>query len=114
MSCGDVVNVEKDLLPRSSVPYSVARVSGVLKDRIDCALAPGPTIPVGIASAVVGTRGGNTGAGQALGDGVDAPAGGVLGEDALDDGCGDRVDIEALQALAVRGLGGVGMRAGVG
>ena len=67
-----------------------------------------------VAGRVVLGRGGNPVAGQPLGDGEQATPSKVLGEDPPDHPRGPGVLFQLVQALAVGGLGGVGVRPGVG
>jgi hypothetical protein len=50
---------------------------------------------------------------ETLGDGVETVARDELGEDPGDNRFGFRIEIEAVESLAVRRLGGVGVRSGV-
>jgi hypothetical protein len=61
----------------------------------------------------VGRRGGNTVTRETLGGGIAAVARDELGEDPRHDRFGFGVEIEAVQSLAVRRLGGVGVRSRV-
>jgi hypothetical protein len=68
---------------------------------------------VPVAGWIVGGRARDALSGERLGDGIQALAGQVRGEDPAGDGSGLWVGFEAVQALAVGGLARVGMRAGV-
>ncbi|MDI5969853.1 hypothetical protein POF50_010985 [Streptomyces sp. SL13] len=113
VSEGDVLDVDQQLLLALLVPHLEAGVAGVHQDGADRALGPGDAGPVAVALRVVGGRAGDAVVGQALGNRVDADTGQVLGEDPLDHHGGDRVEFEAVQALAVCGLRRVRVRAGV-
>jgi hypothetical protein len=114
IAAGDVVDVEQDLVLALLVPDLPAGVSRVAQDGADGALGPSFPGAVGVAGGVVLGRGGDSVAGQALGDGEQAAAGEVLREDPPDHSRGLRVGFELVQPLAVGGLGGVGVRPGVG
>ena len=114
IAAGDVVDVEEDLVLALLVPDLPAGVAGVAQDGADGALGPAFPGAVRVAGRVVLRRGGNGVAGEPFGDGEQAAPGEVLGEDPPDHPGGLRVGFEFVQALAVGGLGGVGVRPGVG
>ena len=115
MTQGHVVDVDKDLAALL-VPYLAAGVAGVGEDGADGRLGPRPAAVevVPVAGRVVGAGGGDTVARETLGDAEKPSAGQVLGEDPLDDRGGRGVDFQAAEPLAVEGLAGVGVGAGVG
>jgi len=114
ISEGDLVDVEQDFVFALLVPYLAAGVARVGQDGADGGLGPAFPAAVPVARRVVLGRGGDVVAGEPFGDREQAPPGEVLGEDPDDDGRGDRVGFEAVQSLAVGGLGRVGVRPGVG
>src|SRR6185312_7784905 len=114
ISGGDVVDVEEDLVLALLVPDLPAGVAGIGQDGADGGFGPALPGAVQVAGPVVLGRGGDAVAGEAFGDGEQAAAGEVLGEDPPDDPGGGGVGFELVQALAVGGLGRVGVRPGVG
>src|SRR5712691_8444278 len=114
IAAGDVVDVEQDLVLALLVPDLPAGVAGVAHDGADGALGPSLSGAVRVAGRVVLGRGGDLVAGESLGDGEQAPPGEVLGEDPPHHPRGLGVGFQLVQALAVGGLGGVGVRPGVG
>ena len=114
IAAGDVVDVEQDLVFALLVPDLPAGVAGVAHDGADGALGPSLPAAVRVAGRVVLGWGGDPVAGERLGDGEQAAPGEVLGEDPLDHPRGLGVGFELVQPLAVGGLGGVGVRPGVG
>src|SRR6266568_2133255 len=113
VAAGGVVDVEEDLVLALLVPRVPAGVAGVAQDGADGALGPSLSGAVGVAGGVVLGRGGDGVAGQPFGDGEQAAPGEVLGEDPPDHPRGLGVGLELVQALAVGGLGRVGVRPGV-
>jgi hypothetical protein len=109
----DVVHVEQYLVLALAVPHLAARIARVGEDRADGVLGPGDPGPVPVAVRVVGGRARDALSGQPFGDGVDAGPGEEFGEDPPDHGSRRFVDAKDVQALAVCGLGRVGVRAGV-
>lgn len=110
----DVVDVEQDLVLALFVPHLMAGVAGVGEDGGDGAFRPGEAGAVGVAGSVVGGWAGDAVVGEPDGDGQVAHAVQVLGEDPLHDACRDGVvGYESVQAFAVGGFGGVGVRARV-
>ena len=107
---GDVVHVEQHLVAALAVPDLAAGVAGVRQDGRGPRTSPRRRRrgPVAVARRVVGAGGGDAVAGQALGDGADARAREVLGEDPSDDGSGGGSGSSWWSALAVRRLAGFG------
>ena len=106
----DVVDVDEHLVAALLVPDLAAGVAGVLQDRSNGELRPGAAagLAVAVPGGVMGRGRRDAVGGEALGDRVQAVAGEELVEDALHDGSGDRVGLEAVQSLADRGLPGFG------
>ena len=111
---GDVVDVQEDLVLALLVPDLPAGVAGVGHDDADGGLGPAFPGAVPVAGPVVLGRGGDLVAGEPFGDGEQAAPGEVLGEDPPDHPGGAGVGFQLVQALAVGGLGRVGVRPGVG
>jgi len=76
-------------------------------------LPPGDAAAVPVPAWVVRVRARDAVGREPLGDGEDPGPGEELGEDPLHDHCGRFVDREGAEALAVGGLGGIGVRADV-
>jgi len=114
IAAGDVVDVEEDLVLALLVPDLPAGVAGIAQDGANSALGPSLSGAVRVADRVMLGRGGDGVAGEPFGDGEQAAPGEVLGEDPPDHPCGLRVRFQLVQPLAVGGLGGVGVRPGVG
>jgi hypothetical protein len=110
----DVVDVEEDFVGALAVPDLVAGVAGVGQDGPYGALGPGDAAPVPVPRGVMGRRRRDTHPGQVLGNREDALAARERGEDHPHDLGGFRVDLQAVQPLAIRSLGRVGVRARVG
>ena len=114
VSCCHVFDVDKDLVAALAVPDLPPCVAGVLQDRADDYLRPGPLVPMTVSRGVMGTGRGDAVHCQTAGGGEVAVARKVLGEDALHDGRGYQVRFESLEALAVRRLARVRVWPGVG
>lgn len=107
---GDVLDVDEDLILALLVPDVPAGVARVGQDHPDRALRPGESVAVAVALRVVGGRGQDAVAGQALRDRVDTLAGDELGEDPHDHVRRVRVGFEPVESLAVERLGRVRVR----
>lgn len=83
---GHVLDIDQRLLLVLLVPHLEAGVPGIGQNRADCARGPRRAGTMLISFPVVGGRAGNVVRGQPLGDGEDAYAGEVFGEDALPTG----------------------------
>jgi hypothetical protein len=114
IACGDVIDVQEDLVLALLVPDLPAGVAGVAQNGADGGLGPAFPGPVPVAGPVLLGRGRDPVAGKSLGDGVQAAPGEVLGEGPPDCRVGVRVWFQLVQALAVGCLGRVGVRSGVG
>jgi hypothetical protein len=113
---GDVLDVDEDLVAALPVPDLAPGVAGVVEDGAHRELAPGALggRPVAVAVRVVSGGGGDAVAGEVLGDGEQAGAVDVVGEDAQHDRCCEGIGLQLVESLAVRRLGGVRVGAGVG
>ncbi|KPC61340.1 hypothetical protein ADL29_25065 [Streptomyces chattanoogensis] len=109
MAEGDVVDVEEDFVLALFVPHLVAGIAGVGKDGANGTLGPCMAVAVPVAGTVMSGGAGDAVMGQALGDGVQALATQVVGEDADDYECGVGIRFEAAEVFAVGGLRGIGV-----
>lgn len=108
----DVVHVEQDLVFALAVPHLATGVTRI--QHADGALGPGQAAAVSVALRVMGGQAGDAVGGEPLGDSVDPVPGEELGEDPPYHSGGQLIDRQRVQALAIGGLGRVGMRARVG
>ena len=100
----DIVQVEELFEATLLAPDAATAVDGVGENRSNRGVRPAPGISMRVARPVVGSGGGDTFFGEALGDEAEAIATRVHREDAADEGGRDRVGLEAVETLPGDGL----------
>nr|WP_246547325.1 hypothetical protein [Nonomuraea rubra] len=110
----DVIHVHEDLVLTLPVPHLVSHVPRIGQDGAHCALGPGDAGAVPVPGRVVRRRARDPVAGKPLGYGEQAVAVEEGSEDLFHHGRGCGIEFQPVGTLAVGGLGGVGVRAGIG
>lgn len=113
MAQGHVVDVDEDFVLALTIPYLATGVSRIEDDRANGTLSPRHPGTMTVSCRVVRGRARESIGRQPFGDCIEAATIQVLTEDPCDYRRGYFVEFQAMQALAVRRLGGIRMRPGV-